>query len=413
MRIIPRRIEVEKVKKSMPWVMIYGRRRTGKTFLVENFIEHDRFFFVNRDATVLDKKNGEIHTYREFMKVFREIVGKEVIVVDEFHRLPESFLDFLRSTGIKGKLILITSTLWLAKSLLGKGQPLVGLVRPVRVDLVDEREIIAELSKTLKGKELIESSVYLREVMLIPSYRPPVREFISEFLFDGKIILKELIGEIFTEEERELTKIYEGVMKAVAEGKNISTEISTFLFSRDLISKDNPGMVQKYLNNLVEMGLLERMKVFNKKRYRYFHISPLIDLHYYLEGKYAYTEVETPSQFIKKVVDEKVPRHVEQFFRRLLAKLFGMQSCLIKEKSLEIDIVLAEFQRLRVVGEVKWKDKVTRREIKEIDEKLSRFRNCKKIVVVPSLNVLECEPKNAEVWDVDRVMECVRAEGYD
>ncbi len=50
MRIIPRR-------------MVYGRRKTGKTFLVENFIKHDKFFFVNRDSTALDKKSGEIYTY--------------------------------------------------------------------------------------------------------------------------------------------------------------------------------------------------------------------------------------------------------------------------------------------------------------------------------------------------------------
>ncbi|RLE77422.1 MAG: ATPase, partial [Thermoprotei archaeon] len=57
MRIIPRRIEVSRIKRSLPWVMVYGRRKTGKTFLVENFIPYDKFFFVNRDGTVLDKES--------------------------------------------------------------------------------------------------------------------------------------------------------------------------------------------------------------------------------------------------------------------------------------------------------------------------------------------------------------------
>ncbi len=408
MRIIPRRIDVSRIKKSEPWVMVFGRRKTGKTFLVENFMNYEKFFFVNRDSTVLDKNTGEIYTYKEFVKILREIIESKSVVIDEFHRLPENFLDFLHSLGIKGKLILITSTLWLAKNLMSTGKPLLGMVRPVRIDLVDEREIINELSKTLKGKELIESAVYLREVMLIPSYKTGIRKFLTDFLIDGKIIIKELVGEIFTEEEKELTNVYEGVMKAVAQGKNVSTEISTFLFSRGLIAKDNPGTVQKYLNTLVEMGILERIKVFNKKRFRYFHKSPLIDLHYYLEGKYSYTEVETQQEFIKKVVNEKLPKHVEQFFRNLLVKIFGLQCNLIEEKNMEIDISLFEFQSPKIVAEVKWKKKVSNKEIKNIEEKLNKFRKCQKILIVPETSVLEKQPENIEVWDINRILEIVK-----
>ncbi len=408
MRIIPRRIDVSRIKKSEPWVMVFGRRKTGKTFLVENFMNYEKFFFVNRDSTVLDKNTGEIYTYKEFVKILREIIESKSVVIDEFHRLPENFLDFLHSLGIKGKLILITSTLWLAKNLMSTGKPLLGMVRPVRIDLADEREIINELSKTLKGRELIESAVYLREVMLIPSYKTGIRKFLTDFLFDGKIIIKELVGEIFTEEEKELTNVYEGVMKAVAQGKNVSTGISTFLFSRGLIAKDNPGTVQKYLNTLVEMGILERIKVFNKKRFRYFHKSPLIDLHYYLEGKYSYTEVETQQEFIKKVVNEKLPKHVEQFFRNLLVKIFGLQCNLIEEKNMEIDISLFEFQSPKIVAEVKWKKKVSNKEIKNIEEKLNKFRKCQKILIVPETSVLEKQPENIEVWDINRILEIVK-----
>lgn len=408
MRIIPRKIDIARIEKSRPWVMIYGRRKTGKTFLVENFISHDRFFFVNRDATVIDKKNGELYTYKEFMKVFREVIENKVVVVDEFHRLPESFMDLLHSLGIKGNLILITSTLWLAKNLIGKGRPLLGLVRPVRIDLIDEREIIVELSKALKGKELVEASVYLREVMLIPSYKGNIRKFLTDFLADGKIMVKELMGEIFTEEERGLTNVYEGIIKAIANGKNISTEISTLLFSRGIIAKDNPGVLQKYLNTLVEMGILERIKVFGKNRFRYFHRSPLFDIHYYLEGKYSYTEIETPAKFIRKVVDEKIPLHVEQFFRNLLSKVFGLQHNIIEERGLEIDIALFEFKKPKVIAEVKWKKFVSRNEIRNIEVNLNKFKKCRKILIVPEINILEVEPEGIEVWDTERVLEIAR-----
>jgi len=406
MRIIPRRIEIERIKRSFPWVMIYGRRKTGKTFLVEHFINYDKFYFVNRDGTVFDKQIGELFTFREFTNIFREIIGEKTIVIDEFHRLPDEFLDLLHATGIKGKLILITSTLWLAKKILGSGQPLLGLVKPVKIDLIDEREILLELSKNFKGRQLVENSTYLREVMLIPFYKNEgIRDFLANFLYDGKLIVKEIMGEIFTEEEKELTNIYNGILKSVANGRNVSTEISTLLFSRGLLAKDNPGILQKYLNTMVEMGLLERIKVYGRRKYRYFHKSPLFDLHYYLESKYMYTEIETPITFIRKIIDEKLPKHVEQYIRILLSKIFGLTHQIVEEKGLQIDIALLEFQKIKVVGEVKWKHAISRKELKQIEEKLNLFKSSRKILVVPDAKTLEREPKNIEVWDVETILE--------
>ncbi len=414
MRIILRRIDVERIKKAFPWVMVYGRRKTGKTFLVENFIEHDKFFFVNRDSTVLDKSTDEVYTYEEFRRVFRESMEIDAtVVIDEFHRLPESFQDYLHAMGVKGKLILITSTLWLAKRLLGRKKPLLGTVTPVRVSLIDEMEVMEGLRKHLKGRELVEASTYLREVILIPKFTGKnMREFLSDFLFESRIVIKNLVGEIFTEEERKLTNVYEGIMKAVSNGKNVSTEISSFLFSRGLIAKDNPGVVQKYLNTLVEVGILERLKVFDKKKYRYFHASPLLDLHYYLEAKYSYTEVETPKSFIRKVVEQKLPFHVEQYFRNFMSKYFGMQPAVFQEKDLEVDILLLKFKKPKVVVEVKWKDKVSETEVKSVERKLQRFEGCKKILVVPSRSSLERIPESVEVWDVDYIVKnCLKKRG--
>ena len=412
MRIIPRRIETSKVRRSFPWVMIYGRRKTGKTFLVENFLDYDNFYFVNRDGSVLDRRSGEVYTYSEFMKVFREILGERRVVIDEFHRLPERFLDYLHASGIKGNLILITSTLWLSRMMLEEKQPLLGMVRPVEIGLVDEREILLELSREFGGKDLIENSVYLREVMLLPFFRGGVRNFISDFLSNG-FVIKGLVGEIFSEEEKELTNIYEGVMKCVADGKNTSTQISDLLFSKGLISKNNPGVLQKYLSTLTEIGILERLEVFRRKKFRYFHRSPLIDLFFFLESKYSYTEIETPRKFIRKVVDEKVPYHVEQFLRNLFSKLYGMQHRIIEEKDCQIDVALFRFKKLKMVAEVKWKNSVSRKEVRMVEKNLNRFRNVRKVLIVPEAGVLEKEPEGVEVLDAEGVLQEARERFVD
>lgn len=411
MRIIPRRIILNIIDKSGPWIMIYGRRKTGKTFLVKNFVQYDKYFFVNRDSTVLDTETLERYSYNDFLRIFKEILGSKRIVIDEFHRLPDDFMDFLHSLGINGNLILITSTLWFASSLLGSNSPLLGLFFPVRINLIDEREILINLSRELKDRELIEASTFLREPILIPLYNGDIRSLLVNFLKQNSMVLENLIGEIFKEEERELSRIYEGILKSVSEGKNVSTEISTQLYSQGLLSKDNPGVLQKYLDILVKIGLLDRVPVYNKKRYRYYHHSPLLDIHYYLEAKYSYTEIDTPVDYIRKVIKMRFPTYVESFIRKLLIKIFGLQHYRIEERNLEIDVSLLRFKKIQVVAEVKWRRNIPKNVIKEIEGKLDRF-SCRRILIVPHKEDLEYTPRGIEIWDIQDIIEKAK-ESYE
>ena len=398
MRIIRRRIKLGKLL-GPGWKMIYGRRKTGKTFLVQNFTDYDEFFFVGRDGTVYDRINGGTLTQGEFINLFPRLLKGGNVVVDEFHRLPGRFLDILHANAGTGELTLITSTLWLARrTLLSSESPLLGIVRPVQVGLIDERELLVELSGEVSGRELIEASAYLREPLLVPIYKKPLREFLTDYLHSSGSMVKELIGEAFTEEERELTAIYEAVMKGVADGKETSTELSSLLFSRGLIEKDNPGVLQRYLSILTGMGILRKIPVIGRRRKKfvYRHASPLLDLHFYLEAKYAYTELETPREFIRKAVDEKIPRHIESFVESLLAKIYGLRPVRIENPELEIDIALEGFKKLELVGEVKWKNRIRREEVRRLEEKLGRF-GCKKVLVLPSMEALEKEPHGIEV----------------
>jgi len=143
--------------------------------------------------------------------------------------LPPAFFDYLHYSGKKGKLIVVSSTLWLSKKLLGKGSPLLGLFPLMIFGLIGERDVIKALKSYVRGKELIEASVYLREPILAPLYRKPIRKYLAEYLENNKLAIKELIGEIFSEEERKLSQVYEGILRAVASNKTVSTEISSFL----------------------------------------------------------------------------------------------------------------------------------------------------------------------------------------
>ncbi len=409
MRIIRRKIELKALDGS-GWKMLYGRRKTGKTFLVQKFLDYDEFFFVGRDGVVYDRLNGGTMTSAEFINLFPRLLKDGRIVVDEFHRLPSNFLDLLHAYSGSGEVTLITSTLWLAKrTLLGKGSPLLGIVTPAKIGLIDEREILVELSRELEGKELVEASTYLREPLLVQPYRPPLREFLTNYLFSAAPMIKELIGEAFTEEEKELTAVYEAVMKGIASGKRTSTELSSLLYSRGLIEKDNPGVLQRYLSILTDMGILRKLPVTGKRRkkFSYMHLSPLLDLHFYLEAKYAYTELETPREFIERAVSEKVPKAVEGFVESLLSKVYGLRQIRIEMPKLELDISLQGFKRLELVGEVKWKNRVRREEVRKIEDKLGKF-DCRRVLVVPSEDVLEKTPQGVEVLTPEKLLELAR-----
>lgn len=98
------------------WILVYGRRKTGKTFFIEKFTEWDEFFHVKRDRTIFSKKERKVISYETLTTLLERVLEEKRVVIDEFHRLPEDFLDFLQTLGRKGKLTLISSTLWISKN---------------------------------------------------------------------------------------------------------------------------------------------------------------------------------------------------------------------------------------------------------------------------------------------------------
>ncbi|WP_231963862.1 hypothetical protein [Thermococcus chitonophagus] len=103
----------------------------------------------------------------------------------------------------------------------------------------------------------------------------------------------------------------------------------------------------------------------------------------------------------------KLPLHVQYFVENLLSKVYGLRKTKIEEPKLEVDIALLRFNRLEIVGEVKWESRVRGEEIRKIEEKLQKFK-CRKILFVPSLDVLEREPKNVDVLTPEDLVELAR-----
>ena len=92
--IVIYRSEASEIRELKGWILLYGRRKVGKTFLIKNFLEYDSYFMVKRDGEILAEKFvlGEIGSANEFSRIATGLLKQgKTIVVDEFQRLPGVF----------------------------------------------------------------------------------------------------------------------------------------------------------------------------------------------------------------------------------------------------------------------------------------------------------------------------------
>jgi len=399
---IIRNSDIERFRNTGRWVLVYGRRKVGKSYFIKNFINYDKYYFVGRSGVIFTDDSRI--SYESFTRELIQCLERdETVVVDEVQRLPREFFDLLHKTGVKGRLIAVSSTLWLTKEIIGKGSPLIGLFSDFKMGLVDERDILMNLRERISDKKrLVEYSVFLREPWLIPVW-DEAKDFLKAMLHTARLTVPSLIGEIFTEEERTYSRVYEGILKAVADGKQVSTEIASQLYSFRLIPAQDPSLVHPYLRILEGIGILEKVKLYGRNKYYYRHASPVIDYYYYLDAKYGVGEREIQEEQAEKVLMERIPRYVEQFVAKLLSKAMGLWSEKIVEKAYEVDVALTDFRRLVAVVEVKWKEDLNSGELRSVEEKLTRFP-CRRILFVPKKEKLPKELNGIEVWDVDTIL---------
>jgi hypothetical protein len=392
MMIIPRTDLTRRIESSRKWVFIYGRRKTGKTYIVENTIKYDNFFFVNRNRSILDKKNKEIMSYETFILIFRRLLtNNQTIVIDEFHRLGDEFLDILHSIQKRGKLILITSTLFLARKLLTTHSPIMGLFNEIMVDIISLDETLKELSKFhLQKKELLELSIFAREPLAI-DYMDELSNTttISEILLGSLKAIPALIGEIFGEEERSLTMVYNGILSAIATGHISSGKISSFLFSRKLIQKDDPSIIQAYLGNLIKIGVLKKIMIFNKNKFAYKISSPLIRLFFYAEEKFAISDRNVSVKEIDEILSVLLPRIVEDNVREIISLQENLVETIIEDSDYDVDGYLLHFKKPQIALEVKWRNKV--KDIGKIETNLLSLIAEKRVLFVTDRSNLRSE----------------------
>ncbi len=362
MGIIIPRMEVHEIEKK-GWILLYGRRKVGKTFLVRNFVKYTHYFFVERAGPILMETDHGFKTidYETFKTLIYELLkdDRNVIVVDEFQRLPEDFIDLLHFAKEKSaKLILLGSSMRVLKNILSARSPLLGLVKPVKLDLIRPSDM-------LKVFNDIEELVFLRDPWLIQFYDGNVRDAVKA----GFASVRGLVGEIFLEEDRELTETYEGILRALAVGNVFPKDIASFLGKT---SSD----VKSFLSNLLEMGLVKRIKVFGKKKWIYKIASPVMDLFYYLDTKYGISELNIDNKTFERAYTEKLSKYFEDFVRTALSEKYdGEEEVML---SPEVDAIITVRGKAVCCAEVKMR--AGKKDLELLISKTSNL-DCDKLVI--------------------------------
>ncbi len=195
------------------------------------------------------------------------------VVLDEFQRVPEGYWDRLALHAGEGLLAACGSSMGIVSRVFGRRSPLLGLFEPLRIDIAAYHDVIASLSERLEPLEAVEWGVYARDPWILAHLEPrgdPV-EALAVHATRLSLIASGLVGEVFEEEERSLTRLYEAVLRLVASGVWSAAELAARLYEAGLVDKPSASMVTGVLKVLVDMGLVEKLPLWRTRRARVYH----------------------------------------------------------------------------------------------------------------------------------------------
>jgi hypothetical protein len=102
---------------------------------------------------------------------------------------------------------------------------------------------------------------------------------------------------------------------------------------------------------------------------------------------------------ITRLVDELLPRIVEDNVRELLAVHFGLEETIVEAADYDVDCCLIKFQRPEVVAEIKWKKEITAIDVKKAEQTLARIPAKQKMLFVPDKKLIKIKTM-LEVVDI-------------
>ncbi|MCK5559449.1 MAG: AAA family ATPase [Thermoplasmata archaeon] len=369
MKIKVPRSEATEIKDS--WIMLYGRRKIGKTFMIKNFVKWDYYFLIGQAGTIWCEGTPikKFTILDDFMEFLIESLHKgKSVVVDEFQRLPFEMLERISSEHPNGQLILSGSSMAIVKKIFGVKSPLLGLLKEHKIGLIHHDDIIKKISLD----NMVDYATYLRDPWLIPNMEgSDILRDLYNVLSGVRYTIPALLGEIFHEEDRSISEIFEGILGAIGSGYGKPSEIASILYNRGVINRDAPSHVVPYIRNLIDMDIIKQIKIFKKKRTIYRMVSPIFSIFYYMNDKYGLERGIPPFSVVENNLIRAHSFSVEDFIVTSLTHSFNGEVRYSYEP--EIDgIIVDRRERPLAVIEVKW-GRISKKDIDSYLDKIEEL----------------------------------------
>ncbi|MCK5415186.1 MAG: AAA family ATPase [Thermoplasmata archaeon] len=379
---VARRISND-IEANPGWSLIFGRRKVGKTFLVDNFVAHDVFFTVRIDRSIsargIDLKR--LSDLDDLTRVVTELLNEgKTVVIDEFQRLPMVVMEDIARAHPHGKLILTGSSMRVVERYTGRNSPLLALVRPFKLDIIRPSDILASLVDRMSPEKAVSSAPILRDPWTIPYNTSG--NLLKDTIAMLPAVVPGLVGEIFTEDERILTTTYSSILSMIGSGVTDHHRIADTLYRRKIIGSGSSSHVIPFMRNMVKMGLLERTPVYKKKKHVYSIPSIPIRMFYYLDSRYDISDRTVDFREVSPAAEGLLRTGIEEFVGDLLAQVVGGSKQILKEAEREVDVLIIFRKRPALVGEVKW-GKATKGDISNFLSKVEGMR-CRKVLICRS-----------------------------
>ncbi len=375
-------------RKKAGFVVIYGRRRTGKTELALRLLQERPGIYYLAD------RRSYIENIRGFQRIAAEFLGDELLGMTDFKRWTDAFayvskkledgtvivideFPYLLEKGVleefqkvwdtilsKRNLLLIligSSVSMMEKSVLSYGSPLYGR-RTAQIRLEPLRfRYMQEFFPSYSFEELLKVCSVLDG---IPQY---INLFSGEMDFRENMLRNYLIkgsplyedAEVLLRDELREVRRYFGILEAVARGKRNFTEIKNELGMES-------NTLSRYLNILLGLGFLkEDLPAVGRKKLKRYRIS---DNYFSFWFRYIYPnrwmveagKGERLMEYIEETLNQYLSLVFEDVVREILTRQtdYGRAGQWWNRRGDEIDIVALNEKKNEILfGEVKWRNR--------------------------------------------------------
>ncbi len=379
-------LEEEWKRKNASFVVVYGRRRVGKTELALRFLEKHRGIYYLADRKTYPEnlegfqRAAAEYTHDEvlskakfrnwndlFSYLLKNLKEKTIIVIDEFPYLIEKGVleefqkiwDTLFSHS-KHMLILIGSSISLMeRNLLSYSSPLYGRrtaqlrIEPLRFWHVREFFPDYNFEDLLKVYSVVDG---IPRYLTLLSPELSFHENMVRYYLNKNYPLYEDCEILLKDELRE-TRRYFSILEAIAQGKRSFSEIKN---SVDMES----NVLARYLNILRSMGVvMEEKPLFSKRRMKRYRLA---DNYFQFWFRYVYPNrwlIESgKGERLIEIIEEDFNKYVSEVFENVIRSYMSlkMDYDLVgnwwNRRGDEIDVIAIKGNEI-TFGEIKWRNR--------------------------------------------------------